>query len=57
MERKWASVSQEKGVNRVKEIEEAYEELAIESIFDEQPDKKCIIQELSKPVLGQVFML
>lgn len=34
--------------DRVKEIEEAYEELAIESIFDEQPDKKCIIQELSK---------
>ena len=34
--------------DRVKEIEEAYEELAIESIFDDQPDKKCIIQELSK---------
>lgn len=34
--------------DRVKEIEEAYTDLAIESIFDDQPDKKCIIQELSK---------
>lgn len=34
--------------DRAKEIEEAHTDLAIESIFDGQPDKKCIIQQLSK---------